>query len=550
MHRKVLSYEGPQRGDLEETKKLLSLVSKIEEQEIIERYKDEPELKEDQDINILQYFLFTKRKNALNEVVLLVQEWQRTVKIEKNFEARDCQLYTIGSYALGVLDIDSDIDCVLVAPEEFSRDTDFFTNFVKLLQENESVSDILPLPDTYVPIVKFKYNSFSFDIQFANYEDCADFGIFQHFLSKDLDRGSLLAINSIRNLEAIKNLVCYPKFQNVLRMVKLWARKRGIYSNIYGYLGGISWAILVAQTCISFPNFEINRLFHMFFNLFDVWKWPEPVILTSIDIPEVEDINLDLNVWNPNLNYDDAEHIMPIITPYYPQFNTSVKVIPATLSIIKKEFHRACGFLKSKEESLDTKISQLYEPYDITDDFSLFLRLDMISSKEDIHRWSGIIQNKLRVLLLSLQNIKNLSFRLIPQVYRTDDTSETLVIGMKYKKPKDKPELKESTDNGNVQDAPPVEESKHQTQNGVLAQKTGNFKLDLSVPILGSGEKNLKEDSIPLSVEFDHKCTLSETLDIKEEVKSFIECVQGHRSLLCGDTIKIKLVKDLDDLAA
>lgn len=124
-------------------------------------------------------------------------------------------------------------------------------------------------------------------------------------------------------------------------MVKLWARARGIYSNIHCYLGGISWAILVAQTCMSFPNFEINRLFTTFFNLFDVWKWPEPVILTDIQIPEGEDVNLDLNVWNPNLNYDDSEHIMPIITPYYPQFNTSVKVIPSTLSVMKKEFHRA-----------------------------------------------------------------------------------------------------------------------------------------------------------------------------------------------------------------
>lgn len=73
----------------------------------------------------------------------------------------------------------------------------------------------------------------------------------------------------------------------------------------------------------------------MFFYLFDVWKWPEPVILTSIEIPENNSFKLDLNVWNPNLHYDDSEHIMPIITPYYPQFNTSVNVLPSTLSIIK-----------------------------------------------------------------------------------------------------------------------------------------------------------------------------------------------------------------------
>ena len=118
-------------------------------------------------------------------------------------------------------------------------------------------------------------------------------------------------------------------------MVKLWARKRGIYSNIYGYLGGISWAILVAQACISFPNYEVNKLFYIFFSLFDIWKWPRPVILTSIDIPEFEDLNTEINVWNPYVNQEDFAHVMPIITPNYPLFNTSVNVSKSTLKIIK-----------------------------------------------------------------------------------------------------------------------------------------------------------------------------------------------------------------------
>lgn len=60
---------------------------------------------------------------------------------------------------------------MLVAPEEFSRDTDFFLTLVKILRKDDNVTDVLPLPDAYVPIIKFKYNSCSVDIQFANYED-------------------------------------------------------------------------------------------------------------------------------------------------------------------------------------------------------------------------------------------------------------------------------------------------------------------------------------------------------------------------------------------
>ena len=38
-------------------------------------------------------------------------------------------------------------------------------------------------------------------------------------------------------------------FRETLQFVKLWAKNKGIYNNMMGYLGGISWAILVAKIC-------------------------------------------------------------------------------------------------------------------------------------------------------------------------------------------------------------------------------------------------------------------------------------------------------------
>ena len=43
-------------------------------------------------------------------------------------------------------------------------------------------------------------------------------------------------------------------FQTVLRVVKAWAKRRCIYGKVYGYLGGLAWAVLTARVCQLYPS--------------------------------------------------------------------------------------------------------------------------------------------------------------------------------------------------------------------------------------------------------------------------------------------------------
>jgi len=46
---------------------------------------------------------------------------------------------------------------------------------------------------------------------------------------------------------------------------------RNIYSNVLGFLGGISWALLVAHVCQLYPNAAASTLVHRFFFVFSQW---------------------------------------------------------------------------------------------------------------------------------------------------------------------------------------------------------------------------------------------------------------------------------------
>ena len=59
------------------------------------------------------------------------------------------------------------------------------------------------------------------------------------------------------------------RFRLLLRFVKAWAKGRGLYGNIVGFLGGASWAILVAKVC-QLEAVSSGPIAHLIFLFFEV----------------------------------------------------------------------------------------------------------------------------------------------------------------------------------------------------------------------------------------------------------------------------------------
>lgn len=71
-----------------------------------------------------------------------------------------------------------------------------------------------------------------------------------------------------------------------------------------------------------------------FFRVYTQWRWPNPVLLCSI-----EENELGFPTWDPRKNPQDRFHHMPIITPAYPCMNSSYNVSVSTRRVMTEQFH-------------------------------------------------------------------------------------------------------------------------------------------------------------------------------------------------------------------
>ncbi|KAG2182288.1 hypothetical protein INT43_007215, partial [Umbelopsis isabellina] len=340
------------------------------------------------------------RESVLFELGLIVNDfvYQVTAEQQPPEIARQCvaKLFTFGSYRLGAHSEDSDIDTLCVCPRHIWREH-FFTTLADILRRRPEVTELTPVSNAFVPVIKMVFSGIHIDLIYASLKlptIPADLDLNDDLRIGELHAKSLRTINGPRTASEILALVPNVEtFRTALKCIKLWARRRRIYSNAMGFLGGVAWAILVARVCQLYPNGCAATIISRFFRIFSSWSWPSPVVLKQI-----QNVN---NAWEQKKS---ANHIMPIITPTNPAMCSTHNVTRSTMWIILAELRRASSIVD--EIMLGTTSWQnLFKDHDFFDLYTFYIRLNVCSMDPSTQvAWCGRIESRLRHLVTWLEN--------------------------------------------------------------------------------------------------------------------------------------------------
>lgn len=255
-----------------------------------------------------------KRREVLDQLEKITRVFVQRAAKEKEPKntilIRDAigRVFTYGSYRLGVYGPGSDVDTLVVAPK-YVTVKQYFEIFPKVLLEMAppgAITDLTPVPEAFVPIIKFEFSGISIDLIFCTIQTLKQlpsdkgWSLADNNLLRGLSENEVRSLNGTRVTDEILSLVPEPAtFKLALRAIKLWAQRKAIYANIMGYPGGVAWAMLVARVCQLYPKATSAVLVNKFFNIMLKWPWPLPVILKDIEYgcPVTR-----VPVWNPKVS--------------------------------------------------------------------------------------------------------------------------------------------------------------------------------------------------------------------------------------------------------
>ena len=389
-----------------------------------------------------------KREEVLHKLDTIVKKVIYSLAIAKGKteeEAREAggKIFTFGSYRLGVVGPGDDIDVLCVGPDHADRN-EFFDAMDAHLKNEKEITTLHPIRDANVPIIKIVFSGIHIDLLFArlsfkSIDDKLD-SLEDDSLLKNCSKECVLSLNGCRVTNTILSLVPNPSsFKLTLRAIKLWAKKRGIYSNSIGYPGGVAWAILVAKICKMFPNLLLNQLLRKFFDVYSSWNWEEPVQIT--EIKNEVGFSCPVAAWDKE---KDGKQCFIILTPAFPCQNTNYNTTETTKKVMLSEFAMFKSYTSKitypQENESEYTWKNFFKEIEFFSIYSTFLQVDILATNEtDFKNWEGFVESRLRFLIKNFEDFPQVQLRPYTNSFKLKDVNflccKTYFYGIEFMNP-------------------------------------------------------------------------------------------------------------------
>lgn len=408
-----------------------------------------------------------RRRSVLERINQLVRVWIcQTMMNEFHMQepaARQisARIFATGSYRYNVHTSGSDIDIVLIAPSRITRDH-FFNSLAPRLKNEPWVKDLRCIRDARVPIIAMVCDGIDIDLSFGSIrQDCVP-DVITDDLLLGLDEQSVLSCNAVRVAHNIMSLVPDSgTFRQTLRFVKAWGKRRGIYSNTFGFPSGIGWAILVAFVSQCYPNQNAAGLVTRFFRTYHTWFKPNPRELGTENraiylTPSMRAKTPLGRCWDPRESKSDAMALFPVLTPALPYGNACYNVTSTNLKQLCEEFKRGHKLTSQYLSLSPAEAQEKFGPYGLWSkilegvklfgEYPHYMHIQIQCHDPELYQgYVDAVESKIRILWAgnassrgrTLEDLPQLKLRLHPR--RFEDPTEELQRSQLLKKANNMP---------------------------------------------------------------------------------------------------------------
>jgi len=192
------------------------------------------------------------------------------------------QLVPIGCYHLGVMSPNDQVAVLYVAPLHL-RLLDFRSALRLRLAQTLGVTAGCPVgPDGLLaaPGLEFMLSGVSIKLLLA-----------QHIPGLPVPTKDSVVPNMAGLLtrtvseQILASVPDQDQFRLLLRLVRYWAKQRGIFGSDLCFFGGMQWAICCARVCQMNPELQCLQLVAQFYRVLSHWDWRQPFALLPFRSP-------------------------------------------------------------------------------------------------------------------------------------------------------------------------------------------------------------------------------------------------------------------------